>query len=111
MSYIYLASPYSHSDSGVVERRFLAACRATAHLLNSGLVVFSPIVHCHPLAKAHGLPGDFKFWRTYNWWMLAPASELKILRLEGWQISEGVTGERDIAKQYNKPITLMDPIE
>jgi Domain of unknown function (DUF1937). len=46
---IYLASPYSHPDPLVREARFDAACRAMADLVHAGQIVFSPIVHGHPL--------------------------------------------------------------
>ncbi|HOD81766.1 MAG TPA: DUF1937 family protein, partial [Phycisphaerae bacterium] len=59
---VYLCSPYSHNDPAVRQWRFDAACRATAAMLKAGLMVFSPIVHSHPVA-ACGLDAmDHRFW-------------------------------------------------
>ena len=54
---IYLASPYSHPDFVVRQRRFDADCQATATMVRAGLIVFSPIAYSHPLTR-YGLPGD-----------------------------------------------------
>ena len=62
---IYLASPYSHPDPAVRERRFRAACSAAAFLLQAGHAVFSPIAHGHVLAE-HGLPTDWSFWQRFD---------------------------------------------
>jgi hypothetical protein len=48
---IYLVSPYSHPDPLVREERFQAACEATADLIRSGAIVYSPI---RPLPSARG---------------------------------------------------------
>ncbi|MCP4786572.1 MAG: DUF1937 family protein [Fuerstiella sp.] len=47
---IYLASPYSHSDANIREKRFRDVCRTAARLMRNGDVVFSPIAHGHPIA-------------------------------------------------------------
>ena len=62
---IYLASPYTHSDASVRESRFDAACKATAELVRSGQVVFSPIAHGHPLVR-FGLPIDWDYWARFD---------------------------------------------
>ena len=54
---IYLCSPYAHPDPAVREQRFDAACVTTAKLLLGGDLVYSPVVHGHPLVR-HGLPTD-----------------------------------------------------
>jgi hypothetical protein len=46
---IYLASSYSYPEAAVRGRRYHAACAATADLIRAGQIVFSPIVHGHPL--------------------------------------------------------------
>ena len=58
---IYLASPYSHPDPAVRKERFHAACQARAELIRAGWIVFSPIVHSHPLVE-HGVPTTWDFW-------------------------------------------------
>jgi len=105
---IYLASPYSHPNSAVRQWRFEAACRATALLLQAGVMVFSPIAHSHPLTR-YGLPTDWAFWQRYDRAHLEGCSVLAVLALEGWGESAGVCGEIKIAKQLAMPLFLIDP--
>jgi hypothetical protein len=86
---IYLASPYSHPDPLVREARFDAACRATVDLIRAGHVVFSPIVHGHPLAR-FGLPTDWSFWQRFDEEHLRRCCEVLVLQADGWRESEGV---------------------
>ena len=76
---IYLASPYTHKDEMVRQTRYRAALRATAYLLTEGKHVFSPIVHCHMVARAYELPGEFFFWQAYNENMIARCDRLTVL--------------------------------
>lgn len=102
---IYLASPYSHPDPAVRERRFRDACRATAKLLARGLHVFSPIVHGHAVALCGiPLPADYAYWRDYCRDFVARSSELFVLHLDGWRESVGVQDEILTAIKEELPI-------
>src|SRR6516225_6948685 len=68
--FAYLASPYSHPLTEVVNKRYDAALHATAYLLKHHVWVYSPIVHCHELAFTFDLPLNFDFWTDYNFAML-----------------------------------------
>jgi hypothetical protein len=105
MSFEYLASPYSDPDPEVMEKRFLAAEQVTAELLLKARIVYSPIVHCHALARKHRMPTDAKFWQNYNFAMLGCASQLLVITLPGWSESRGVTGEMKHAREKNIPIS------
>ena len=105
---LYLASPYSDPDNAVRDQRFRAACRATAALLCSGHVVYSPIVHGHPLVE-FGLPTDWEFWQRYDREHLARCDELVVLTLDGWQESVGVQAEIRIAQELAKPVSFLAP--
>jgi len=107
MSFVYLASPYTHGDPKIVEERAAAAANFTAAHLRKGVFIYSPIVHCHELAKTHDLPKDFEFWKSYNFAMLSKASELWVLTLAGWEVSKGVREERTFAKSFNLPLLFV----
>ena len=109
MSFIYLASPYTSPSSKLLEERFQATEKAVADYLNKGVYVYSPIVHCHELAKRHKLPTDFSFWVAYNYAMLDAASELYVFMLPGWASSTGVTAEIARAALRNIPIRYVEP--
>lgn len=100
---IYLASPYSHSDPAVREQRFRDVCRVTAQLLRDGMLVFSPIVHCHPLVEFN-LPTDWSFWEVYDLTMLKLCDGLVVLMLKGWTESKGVQREVAEANKLKLPI-------
>jgi hypothetical protein len=107
---IYLASPYSHPDPLVRETRFDAACRATAALIRAGQVVFSPIVHGHPLVR-FGLPTDWAFWQRHDQELLRRCDEVIVLRSDGWDESEGVRAEIELAGALGKRVSYKEPAQ
>ena len=107
---IYLASPYSHPDPAVRERRFRSACCAAAKLLHEGHAVFSPIVHGHPLVE-HGAPIDWAFWQRSDHEHLERCDEVVVLMLNGWETSAGVQAEIRMAGELCKPVSYIEPWE
>ncbi len=104
---IYLASPYTSLDETQRICRYGQACLMTAQLLREGHLVFSPIVHSHPLA-GYGLPVEFEFWQRYCLSFLdAWATELWVLTLRGWENSRGVNAEIEFARQRGLPVSLI----
>lgn len=101
---IYLCSPYSHPRAEIRERRFRAACHATARLIAAGQLVFSPIVIGHPLVHL-GLPTDWPFWEAHARWHLERCDEVVVLMLDGWQQSVGVQAELRFTAALGKPIS------
>ncbi len=106
-SYIYLSSPYSHPDATMRENRYLATAFMVGHLSARGKVVFSPIVHYHPAALMHQLPGDAEYWKKVNSTFLQAAAELKVLLLPGWDVSVGVSWELEMAAALQLPVSYM----
>jgi len=100
----YLVSPYSHKDPAVVEERFHRTQQATEWLLEQKIWVYSPIVHCHELARKFKFPTDAKFWEDYNYSMIGQLSGVLVLLLPNWQDSKGVAAEVKHALQLGKPI-------
>ena len=108
MSFIYLASPYSHADAGEREARYVAALRKTAELMLAGEVVFSPIVHTHHIERIVGKQSH-QFWIDADLPILARAARLLVLRLAGWDRSSGVAMEIEFAEQHAIPMEMIDP--
>jgi hypothetical protein len=113
--YSYLCSPYSsgtykHDDRKLMkEERYREALAAIAWLINNDKYYpFSPIVHCHELAKRYNLPDDATFWRGYNRALLREAQVIYILTISGWQDSEGIEGEITHARYLNKHLYLLN---
>jgi hypothetical protein len=91
--FIYVASPFSHSDPEVRHKRYLRAMWYTMSLLKNRQWAYSPIVHCYEMARLHDLATDAIFWMDYNFALLSQARELHVLCLDGWKDSVGVKGE------------------
>jgi hypothetical protein len=103
---IYLASPYTHIDPLVRQRRFESACRAAAALIVRGKAVFSPVAHGHPIC-AYGVPHDWDFWQRHDRCYLDACDEVVVLMLDGWRESVGVQAEIAIARELGKPVTFL----
>lgn len=97
---IFLASPYTHKDKEIMTLRYKAALKAAARLTKEGNIVFSPIIHSHPIAVTYGLPRDYSFWQAYtksfivNW-----AEVFSILCLRDWKNSTGIKDESTLARE------------
>jgi len=108
--YTYLAAPYSHADKAIVGQRVRNINRAAGELIARGVMVFSPISHCHPIAEAIELPGDFEYWQRYNSVMLTAASSMTVLTLGGVDDSTGVSGELNIAEALDHVCYMLNPL-
>lgn len=106
---IYLASPYSHDDPHVIERRVRQVQAAAARLIELGHLIFSPIVYTHPIAEmtsfapvntAEAMSG----WMDYDKAMIDKCDELWVLELDGWAQSRGVEAERNHALATGKTV-------
>ena len=110
--YLYLASPYASPDPALVKRREHATYFCTAHLINKGMNVFSPIVHnCILIEHYDGL---FAGWEhedfiQFDLPLLRGSSGLIVLKLPGWGSSKGVLREMKEANEMKKLVIEYDP--
>lgn len=109
MAFLYVASPYTDPDPDVMHQRYLAVQRYCAHALHNLKTVFSPIMHCHPMACLHSMPRHFEFWQLHDKEMIHASSGLEVLALPGWRDSRGVQWEIKYAESMSIPvITIPD---
>ena len=88
----YVAHPYSGNEY----HNYLRALRATILLLDRGFVVFSPIVHSHPL--------DMYKKREPSFWY---AQDLEILeKCDGIILCEGWEDSKGCRLEYSKAVKL-----
>lgn len=106
MSFVYLASPYSHPSDRVMEWRAEEAARIAAMFAREGVNLFCPISHSHPWTK-YGVPQDWAFWENLDMPFLEAATELWVLKLPGWQDSNGVNAEIRIVEGMGKPVEFI----
>ncbi|SDK77232.1 protein of unknown function [Maridesulfovibrio ferrireducens] len=105
---IYLACPYTSPKVLVSKFRYEMANVATKLILQSGHLVYSPISHSHGV-KSAGNPIACSCWKRLNADFLDWADELWVLKLDGWEESQGVIEELATARCKNKQISYYDP--
>lgn len=108
-SLCYLATPYSKYKDGI-EAAFQDAARIAAMLLKTGIKVYSPITHTHPLAVFGELdPLDHKIWLPFDEAMMEACDALVVVHMDGWQQSYGIAHEIKVFGAARKPIFDLDP--
>jgi chromosome condensin MukBEF MukE localization factor len=105
---IYLASPYSSPDPIITKTRFLLAEECVATLIKQGHHIWSPIVHCHEMARRFDLPTDAQFWKEYNFDFIRRCEALFCLQIEGWMESKGVMMELKLAGEILLPVRFVN---
>jgi len=91
------------------EKRFDEICRIAAKLMTSGVKLFSPIAHTHPInERGIGNPG-WEFWRGYDIIMLEKCDQIWVATMHGWKQSVGVTAEVAYMREHGKPIWYLCP--
>lgn len=105
----YLATPYSKYPGGI-EEAFKVACRAAADLIRSGVRVYSPIAHTHPVA-IHGNidPYAHEIWLPADVPFMEAARGLIVLKAESWERSYGIGEEIKAFSAAGKPVLYMEP--
>ena len=103
--YIYLASPFSHPDPQVRKARVAAIEKITASLIAEGHIVFSPVAACAEIQK-HGDPPAG--WYHFTLRQLAACTHLRVVKLDGWEKSEGIKKEIAFAMGRGMPIEYME---
>lgn len=105
----YLATPYTKYADGI-EQAFIDAAKLAARLLVSGIKVYSPIAHTHPLAIYGELdPLDHAIWMPFDEAMMDAASVLIVAQMDGWDRSKGVLHEIEFFHARQKPIFGLMP--
>jgi Domain of unknown function (DUF1937) len=105
----YLATPYTKFPGGI-ECAFIAAAKLAARLLVSGVKVYSPIAHTHPLAVHGNLdPLDHDIWLPFDEAMMTACGALLVAHLPTWDSSKGIAHEIAFFEKAHKPIFDLDP--
>lgn len=101
---IYLASPYSHKSVEVIIERVEQTGKYVAKELSEGKEVFSAVLYSHHILKHGDLPSDWTFWKHFCTHMIMKCREIVVLQLDGWEESEGVQAEIELANKFGLPI-------
>lgn len=107
---VYIATPYTKYKAGIY-KAWRDAAVVCGKLKQHGVVLYSPIVHSHPIAIGGELdPLDYKMWIKDNESQVADADACAVIQMEGWEDSYGVGVEIDSFKAAGKPIYLVHPV-
>jgi hypothetical protein len=108
---VYLACPYTDPDPKVRSHRFKRVTSAAAHLIEQGLIVYSPLTMTHPIdlvltAEGETLGSDY--WVRFDEAFMAVCSKMVILKLEGWETSSGISRETEWFVSHGQPIEYLE---
>ena len=117
--YIYLASPYTSYQSNARDNareengRYKQIVEITALLIRRNYLVYSPIVHTHPIYKTGLVTGGaWDSWSDFDCATISHMDCLCVVEMDGWQDSRGMAAEVDFAKAMGIPIIHLPlPIE
>ena len=105
---VYLASPYSNPDPGVMHLNFIKIAILAADLNSKGIVAISPIVYGHTLLSFHEMPSDWEFWKNFCISILVKCEKMIVYKMDGWDKSRGVQEEIKIAEELSIPIEYLE---
>ena len=117
-SYIYLASPYTalrddgSYDDVLMQERYDTVVSCFQNLCASGLIVYCPIAMTHRVdclyRDLNGTRMPPKFWYEFDKPFIQHASQLFVLKLPGWEKSEGLSEEIKTAIVRKLPIVYLE---
>ena len=105
---IYIASPFRTHDEKVEESRVEAAEKYVAALIEMSLIPFSAVVYAAALIKKHELTSDLGYWKKFLYEFLKSANEVHVLKIAGWEDSEGIDWEIEMARELDISVVYID---
>ena len=99
--YWYLAHPYKPDHM----EQFAKCVQRTAQLMDYGLLVYSPIVHCHPPSRLMD-ERPSQWWYEYDLKIMWVGGFTGIILCDGWENSTGCKIEEAWFAQVGKKIVL-----
>lgn len=109
IKYIYVASPYSHTDATVREGRFKLIAKICARLFKDGKIFFGPILQSHPLAIEGGIEETtWDMFSKFDCAWIDKCDEVWVMKIPGWEESVGVRAEINYAHNTGVPVFYLD---
>lgn len=101
---LYLASPYTHPDKKVMNRRAKEVTECAIKLLLHDIFTFCPISYNSPWSRSKWtLPHEWTFWEKFDCVFLSRCNGIVVVTLDGWDKSVGVLAELEYAKKLKIP--------
>lgn len=106
---IYVCVPYTHNSQEIQNTRVDFARAYAARLFECGAVVLCPLVQRASIA--HYMRRDITAadWKAYCRALMRFASEITIIKLDGWSQDNDVRDAIAFAQVLNVPVRWVDP--
>ena len=86
----------------------MTAVRVAASFAAAGVIVYAPIVHWHPIARAAKIDGSTGlFWENVNGQSMIGSRGLIVAEMDGWQQSRGINKEIEAFRRLERPVVFM----
>lgn len=106
-SLIYIASPYDDSAGvDIQDIRYKIVAKLCVKMISAGMVVHSPVVYSHQLARMGAYPPQG--WYSYDVTMLERSDILLVYMIDNWDYSKGIRYEIDYAESHDIPVFYLD---
>lgn len=87
---VYVAAPFWHDDENVRNYRRRKAIEYSETLFNKGIPFYSPLMYSERFKERKAKEG---YWIEHGLKMVDVCDEMRVLCLEGWELSGGIKGE------------------
>lgn len=115
---MYLASPYSAKGrdptspeaSRIRQERYETICKVAARMMESGMHIFCPIAHSHPIEQV-GMADikDGDWWLNQDYAILQHCDAMYVCMMPGWTDSYGIGKEIEFAQAKGIPVIYFSP--
>jgi len=103
----YLATPYDKFPPNRLAA-YNAAITQASILVESGVVVYSPIIHNHPIGLQIGRQLS-NFWLEFDRSFMESCHGLIVCKLATWEKSKGISFEINWFSDNSIPVVYMEP--
>lgn len=106
----YVASPYTSEDPEVMNERYKMVTAYITECVNKGEVVISPVMYCRLFGTIHDRRAWADFWPDFCLLILVKCEYLRVVKMDGWKLSVGVSAEISFARDHGILIEYIDVI-
>lgn len=104
IGYFYLCHPYTNKDVNIEASRLMKVHQIYAKLARQGVKCYSPVAATILAAMHHKMPTSHEFWKELNETFIFNSMGIILIKMHGWEESEGVAHELAYAGVVNKRI-------
>lgn len=104
----YLASPYSHTDKKIEEKRLKEISIIGALLTRNSVFCIHPIASSHTLVENSDMGSSFEVWGELDLKYIEKSDAVIVADMDGWRDSLGVQAEIKHALGHLKDVYVLN---